>query len=156
MRLYTYLKSFSLTKNKKKPSNDAFAKRKNTMAGISLIETMMSLSTLYIVLFLFYSTITNVSNIVASQRYIARAIAIGNTVTEELLLYDLADPDLAIGTHSAIYSIGGVEVTSNAFFTATWVITNYTNVSGIRQIDVTVSWPERTGTKQLSWTTYRN
>lgn len=125
--------------------------------GISLIELMISLSILSITLTSFLSATSAVSKIFYHQRMLTQAIAVGESLTEGLLLLDPSDSDLNTGVYAKYYSIKGSETTIGlATYTAEWVVQSYDPVPGMRELEVSVYWEERGESKDISWITYRN
>lgn len=131
--------------------------RRRGSAGFSLTEMMVSLSVLAATLSCFMSASSAADRIFYHERYMTQAIAIGEGVTEGLLLLDASDAALFEGSHPRTFDRNGLDVDEDeAFYTARWVVSSYEEVPGVRRIDLTVRWMELGDVREIGWTTYRD
>lgn len=124
--------------------------------GFGLVELLISVSILGISLTLFLSAANAARYLFAHQRNLTQAVAVGDTVTEGLLILDSSDEALAEGEHMAMFTRQGLPTSSRGFYQVTWVVSNYEEVTGMRKLDITIDWQEQGIVRSTSWTTYRN
>lgn len=126
-------------------------------AGFSLPELMVSLAVLSITLATTLTASSTAQHLFYHEKLVTQAIAIGETVTEELLLLDASDDALLEGVHEATYSrFGAAAGDASSLYTARWTISPWEDVPGIRRIEIRVSWLESDQPREIQWTTYRN
>ena len=125
--------------------------------GFSLIEVMMA-GTIF--LGALAGTITGISAATQAyqhQRRTTAALAVTETVMEELLLLQSSDANISAGgpAHERFYDLDG-NVDPSGRFRAVWVVTADSPVAGMREIVLRVEWQERNGhTRSLFVSTVR-
>jgi Tfp pilus assembly protein PilV len=121
--------------------------------GFTLVEVMVA-GTFFLVSFA--GMITGISYATKQyehQRNLTSAIAVSETVMEQLMLLQQNDSRLTAGnTYTQEYNIDGNQVTAgaaNSVFTGSWTVVGDTPLTGLRSITLTISWEESVGTRNL-------
>lgn len=132
--------------------------KKRVNRGFTLIEVMIAAGVLVISLVGLVVAGVNATKMYANQRSITQAVAVGESVTEEVLLKFETDPEINIGTSTSRYFTknGAPTTAANAFYTVTWFVTGHPSVTGILRIRVLIQWTVNGQPKQIIWNTYRN
>jgi type II secretory pathway pseudopilin PulG len=137
----------------------ARAARRRLGRGFTLIEVMVA-GTFFLVSFAgMISGISYATKQYEHQRNLTAAIAVAETVMEQLMLLQQTHDSLSAGnTEVRYYDVDGNEVlstASNRLFTGSWSTVGDTPVTGLRQVTLTISWQESSGNKNLSLTSVR-
>jgi Tfp pilus assembly protein PilV len=130
-------------------------RRRRRFKGHSLLEAMLAGSILLMGLGGVVSALGSGQAVNTHTHAVSTAVLVGERAMERLLLLPTGHSEL-----STTISHTGATYGSHAQLDATGIYTPTWNVSagpidGTLRIDVTVSWPERSGTKSLTLTTYR-
>ncbi len=127
-------------------------------AGFTITEFVFAVSVVGCVLVGFTAAANTATLNFRHFRNLSQAVAIADSITEQVLIMDSSDDALKVGRHVRHYNrIGNPSRRlGDRFYKAVWTVTNYEDVPGIRRIDVTVSWQEKHHVQEVSWTTYRN
>lgn len=129
--------------------------RRGAALGFSLIEVLISMSLLAVGMTAIATTYGMLADSAEHERRVTHALHVGEATIEELLVRYAADNDLTQGTHSGGPSYTAEGVPGGSFFTTSWEVSTGVPIANARQIRVTVTWHERTGTKTLSLVTVR-
>lgn len=138
-------------------SSCPFHRRHGLAAGFGLVEMMVSLSIVGLVMTAFMDSAAAARAVFRHQRCLTAAIAVGDQLTEELLLMDGSDSALDFGVHQRTLNREGQPAgAGDVYYTATWTVSNYAAVSGMRQLDLRVGWQEHGSPRYMAWTTFRS
>ena len=135
------------------------APRASRASGLTFPELLMSVAILGIVMASFAGVVDGANRSFRHTRDLAKAIAIAEALTEQLLIMDASDPALAWGPdHGASYDRDGYLAANPAdtYFQAAWTVTPHQTVPNIRRIDIQVTWSEGGTPRVVGWFTFRN
>lgn len=131
----------------------AASRRGRPARGFTLIEVIVA-GTFFLVSFA--GMITGISYATKQyehQRNLTSAIAVSETIMEQLMLLQQNDTRLTAGnTTTQHYDIDGNQVAqsnASAMFTGQWSVAGDTPLQGLRTLTLTVSWEESVGTRNL-------
>lgn len=136
--------------------------RRRRSSGFTLVEIIVA-GTFFLVSFA--GMITGISYATKQyehQRNLTAAIAVAETVMEQIMLFQQTHDSLTAGnTEERWYDINGNDlgptgsVSASRVFTGTWTTQGDTPVTGLRTVTLTISWTESTGERRLSLTSVR-
>ncbi len=126
--------------------------------GFTITEFVFSVAIVGVALVGFSSAAGSATSNFQHFRTQAQAVAIADAVTEELLILNASDDELEEGRHVRYFDRTGAVSRRHGdrFYAATWTVSNYEEVPGIRKIDIVVTWREGSHAESVSWSTYRN
>ncbi len=127
--------------------------------GLTFPELLMSVAILGIVMASFAGVVNGANRAFRHTRDRAKAIAIAEELTEQLLIMDGGDPALAVDReHSEAYDRTGhlAALPADQYFLASWTVTPHDAIPNIRRIDLEVSWSEAGTERSVGWFTFRN
>lgn len=120
--------------------------KKRGQRGFSLLEVMVASAFFVTAMAGFSSVLSTMSDLHAHQRHSGYALQLADSKLEDLLLRYRGDPEIRAGaTHTQI--VDG--------YTLRWTTHGNTPFVGVRTLEVSVSWPERTRTGSLTLKTVR-
>lgn len=131
--------------------------RGTRQSGFSLVEVLLSMAILGIVITGFLATYQTATRDTQHQYRASQAVAILDSVTEQLLLLNPEHDNLTLGTHQQYFNEMGSPLTSSsgAMYQVRWDVTA-TNATNIRAIELTVRWTVNGIPRTIRWTTWRN
>lgn len=129
------------------------SRRGRASRGFTLVEVIVA-GTFFLVSFAGMVTgISYATKQYEHQRNLTSAIAVCETVMEQLMLLQQNDARLTAGdTTTQHYDIDGNQVaqsSASAVFTGEWSVAGDTPLQGLRTITLTISWEESVGTRNL-------
>lgn len=126
--------------------------------GFSLLEVMVAGALFLTSLSGVITAIGALNDVEAHQRRMSIATTLGEQTMEELLLRWGGHPDIDVGTTTSRFfdSKGTLAATAQPLgYEARWSVTRVDKIQNLKEVRLRVIWTENSGTKDISYFTYR-
>jgi len=129
-----------------------------TQHGLGLVELLIALTILAMVMTSFSQSASWAHQALRHSARVSQAVAIGEALTEHLLMLNVSDDALTEGAHQVTLNPDGTVSTSQqgSGYVASWIVTPHESVTGVRQLTIRVTWQERGRPQEVTWFTFRN
>lgn len=124
-------------------------------SGLSPIENVVAAVVLAFISLALASSTMHARRVADSSRWLAEATTLAVDKLEELRSLSPGASQLAAAAHSDAANPLRADGVGGGAFTRTWSVTADLPVSGMKRIEVTVSWPSTAGRAALTLVTYQ-